>query len=197
MDGINVLYAFQYTTNISPLVGYLKNKLKKELLENGFAIGLFDTVNNKGALEELLESGKYNVLVCAEQLGEEKISSGSLKAWSQKFPDVKVILGVGKDKKGGEKLVRLINNAPFYYNAVYESDLTGEVVASLIKTGRTKEEAIVYYGLEKRLGEEKEVPIEPAVVKEADKKEERTEGGKVGREKARKEEQEVGRGRTL
>lgn len=29
------------------------------------------------------------------------------------------------------------------------------------------------------------------------KKEERTEGGKVGREKARKEEQEVGRGRTL
>lgn len=155
MDGINVLYAFQYTASNGNLVDYLKNKLKKELLESGFGIGLFDTTNNKELVEEQLETGKYNVLVCAEQLGEEKISSASLKAWSQKYPDLKVILGVGKEKKGGEKLLRLLTSAPFYYDAVYEGDLTGDVIASLIKKSRTREEAISYYGLETRIGDTK------------------------------------------
>ena len=154
MKEVNVLYAFTYKDQNTAIVSYIKKKMETELSSAGVTVLSIETVKSKDQIEEKLDTGKYNVLICKEQLGEEKISSGSLKVWGNRYPEVAVILNVSNDKKGGEKLVKFLSSTPSYYNVLYDNDLTGENVAKLLNYPRTKEEAIVYYGLENRLTEQ-------------------------------------------
>lgn len=151
MNDLRVLYAFGYVDESAGVVAFLKNKMVAELTAAGRTVGRIETVPTKPLVEERLDTEDFNLLIVREDLGPDKISSGSLKAWSQRYPNLQVILCVGDDKKGGEKLRRLVSSAPFYYNALYENDLTGSNIEKLLVASRTKEEAICYYGLEQKM----------------------------------------------
>lgn len=154
MSDLKIVYAFSYRDANAVIVNFLKNKMVTELTAAGISVARIEMARTKLQVEDLLDTGEFHLLIVKEQLGEDKISSGSIKGWSQRYPDLQVILCVGNDKKGGEKLNRLLNAAPFYYDALYENDLTGDNVAKLLKSSRSKEDAICYYGLEQRVEED-------------------------------------------
>ena len=156
MNDLRIVYAFGYVDECAMVVDFLRSKMVAELTAIGKTVSRIEIVPTKLAVEELLDTGDFNLLIVREELQDERISSGSLKSWSQKYPNLPVILYVRNEKKGGEKLKRLLNTAPFYYNVLYENDLTGSNVMKLIKTSRTREEAICYYGLEQRMEKEDE-----------------------------------------
>lgn len=163
MSDLKVLYAFSFKDANAVIVNFLKNKMMTELTAAGMPVDRIEMVRTKQQVEDLLDKEEFHLLIVKEQLGEDKISSGSIKGWSQRYPKLQVILCVGNDKKGGEKLNRLLNTAPFYYNALYENDLTGANVAKLLVCSRSKEEAACYYGLEQRVEEaeeKKQPPLE-------------------------------------
>ena len=169
MSELKVLYAFSYRNGNTVIVKYIKDKMDCEMSVAGMPAGKIDVVGTKQQIEDKLDAESYDVLIVKEQLGEDKISSGSIKGWSQRYPNLKVFLCVDNDKKGGEKLLKLLSNPPYYYNALYNNDLTGENIVKLISSPRSKEEAILYYGLEKRMEEEKakeESNAAPVVVEE-------------------------------
>lgn len=156
MKDLRIVYAFGYADEYATVVSFLKSKMLAELTAIGKTVSRLETVPTKREVEALLDSGDFNLLIVREELRDERISNGSLKSWSQKYPDLPVILYVHNDKKGGEKLKRLLNTAPFYYNVLYENDLTGSNVMKLLENPRTKEEAICYYGLEQKMEQEEE-----------------------------------------
>lgn len=156
MKDLRIVYAFGYADEYATVVSFLKSKMLAELTAIGKTVSRLETVPTKREVEVLLDSGDFNLLIVREELRDERISNGSLKSWSQKYPDLPVILYVHNDKKGGEKLKRLLNTAPFYYNVLYENDLTGSNVMKLLENPRTKEEAICYYGLEQKMEQEEE-----------------------------------------
>lgn len=156
MKDLRIVYAFGYADEYATVVSFLKSKMLAELTAIGKTVSRVETVPTKREVEALLDSGDFNLLIVREELRDERISNGSLKFWSQKYPDLPVILYVHNDKKGGEKLKRLLNTAPFYYNVLYENDLTGSNVMKLLENPRTKEEAICYYGLEQKMEQEEE-----------------------------------------
>lgn len=169
MDDLKVLYALNFKDANAVIVSFIKNKMLSEMKAAGVGVGKIEMVRTKQQIEAMLDAEQYDLLITKEQLGEDKISSGSIKGWSQRYPNLKVILSVGTDKKGGEKLLRLLTSPPFYTNALYENDLTGENVGKLIREPRTKEVAIVYYGLEKRFVAEQEEAAAELKAEDAEK----------------------------
>lgn len=125
-----------------------------------FEIGLFDFAFSRSEVNEKIKSGLYDVVICSEDLGGEKIGSGSVKLWAAEYPDVKVILLVSKEHKGKIKMSQLFQKA-VYFNALYFDDLTGANICKLIAAVRTDREAARYYGLNKELDAEK--PMEEAL----------------------------------
>ena len=161
MNDLKILYAFGFKDEHAMIVGYLKTKMVTELSAASLSVSRIEAVRTKQEIEDMMNEDDFNLLIVKEQLDEDKISSGAIKSWTQRYPELKVILCVGNDKRGGEKLNRLLRTAPFYYDALYENDLTGSNVAKLLACSRSKEEAIHYYGLEERIEaeEEKQKPI--------------------------------------
>lgn len=151
MNDLKILYAFGFKDEHAMIVGYLKTKMVTELSAAGLSVSRIEAVRTKQEVEDMMNEGDFNLLIVKEQLDEDKISSGAIKSWTQRYPNLKVILCVGNDKRGGEKLNRLLRTAPFYYNALYENDLTGSNVAKLLACSRSKDEAVHYYGLEDRV----------------------------------------------
>lgn len=175
MSDLKVLYALTYKDENTVIVNYIKKKMETEMVAARLSLAKIEMVGTKQQIEDMLDAEHFDVLIVKEQLGDDKISSGSIKGWSQRYPNLKVFLSVGNDKKGGEKLLKLLSNPPYYYNALYNNDLTGDNIAKLLASPRTKEEAICYYGLEKRMEEEKakEEASAAAVIKEEVKAEEK------------------------
>lgn len=151
MNDFRIIYAFGYATNTASVVSFLRNKMLTEFRAIGRNVSKIEIVPTKSQVEALIETGEYNLLIVREDLNDERIGNGALKSWAQRYPDLPVILYVRGEKKGGEKLKRLVSSAPFYYNVLYENDLTGENVVKILTTPRTKEEAIMYYGLAGRM----------------------------------------------
>jgi len=150
----------------------VKEMMCKELTQEGIEFGLFDLYKSLDEVTEAVKSNKYDVVICMEELSGTSVGRGSISGWYRVNPNLNVILLVNIEKKSGKKLrnlFELIN----YYNALYTNELTGANLAVLLRQPRSKENAYIYYGLDKpsaaegvvdaaSLGEQKE----PAVMKE-------------------------------
>lgn len=114
---------------------------------NKFEVAKLDVLHSIEEIDAAVKANAYDVIVISEKLGNRHIGSGSAKNWIATQPELKIMIIIGSDRKGGNKLAGLFKNG--YYNSIYQSDFkTGEIIADLITKGRTKEEAFEYYGLE-------------------------------------------------
>ena len=120
-------------------------QLKGTLKENPyFQVLHFYTVHTLEQINSYVEQRKVDVVICAEDLGyENMIGQGSIKRWKQNDERVRVVLLMFDEKRKGTKVSNFIKNG--YYDAIFLSDLSPEILIDVIVKGRTEEEANKYY----------------------------------------------------
>ncbi len=114
---------------------------------DGFKCGKNDvTFFTRAYQVENLNASDYDVFVGTEEVDGYRLGIGRLNKWRKENPDLKIILIVDDDRKMSAKLNSLFNLG--YYNILYRSDYVWGKIKELIVSGRTKEDAYIYYGLE-------------------------------------------------
>lgn len=147
MEVFNILLGAYMEQAGQDVTMHLKEIMRKELLEAGMNIGLFEIAATKESISEQIATNKFDVVICQEALSGVSIGGGTLKEWAAINPHVKVILLIDMEKKKGLKLQNLYNKNN-YYDALYAPELSGESLARLMRQSRSKEEAFIYYGLD-------------------------------------------------
>lgn len=145
MDITNICLGAFIEKDGRDMTGLLYDTMKAEFIKEDISIGMFDLFTNKDQVENAIKGNKYDIVICQENLNGESIGAGSIKRWRQLNSRVRVILIINKQKKGGRKLESLYKDAD-YYDAVYDQDISGMVLKSLVDTPRAKEKAFSYYG---------------------------------------------------
>lgn len=110
-------------------------------------IGTFGIARSREEISRGIESREYDVLICQDSIGSDNIGGGTLRGWQGTKEGLKIVLVLPPNKKGAKKLENLYMGG--YYDGLFSSELTAENLQLLITKGRTKEEAFVYYGLNK------------------------------------------------
>lgn len=148
MKTLNFLFAVKNSAGDDKLFQNLKNKLVNGINEQGICqVGHFDFVFTKENLVEKMKTKGYDIVLCSEELGIDKIGVGSLRSWMEEFPQVRVLLLINNNRKGNIKLIQLIQKLE-YTDVLYLSDLNGESISRLVEKTRTLKEAVYYYGIE-------------------------------------------------
>lgn len=119
--------------------------LKETMKENQyFQVLHFYTVHNLPQIDSYIEQRKVDVVICAEDLGDDnKIGQGSIKRWKQYDEHVKIVMILFDEKRKGTKVSNFLKAE--YYDAIFFSDLSPEMLIDIIVNGRTAEEASNYY----------------------------------------------------
>lgn len=148
MKIMNFLFAVENTAGDVRLFQNLKNKLVAEINRQEYCqVGYFDFVFTKEALIEKMKGNAYDVVLCNEALGADKIGVGSLRQWKEEFPHIRVILLIGNARKGNIKLIQLIQKLE-YTDVLYMGDTNGENICKLLEKPRSLKDAVYYYGIE-------------------------------------------------
>jgi len=124
----------------------------KRLLENSDKIRLreVDLVHSVKEIDEEVGRNKYDALIAFENVNDidQPIGQGSIKAWRELDPNLRIILIVNdKERLLSNKVRNLFRIG--VYNVCTKDDLIDEA-EHLLSTGRTEAEAIKYYGLEEK-----------------------------------------------
>lgn len=141
---VNVLIGMGATTNAQ--------LFKRSFVENlrGYdqiEVGKVDIVHVKDQIAGRIAGGKYDVLICKETIGEESVGGGSIDAWKEINPHLRILLVIGDNKFGGKKLYQLYNKG--YFDAIFVKDFSNPTVfADIVSNGRTAEQAFSYYGVQ-------------------------------------------------
>lgn len=158
MDIMNICLGAFIEKDGHDITRRLYDTMKAELLKAGMTMGRFDFYTNKAQVTEAIRGNQYDIVICQENLNGDSIGAGSVKGWKQINQRVRVILIINKNKKGGRKLESLYKDAD-YYDAVYDQDISGILLKSLIESPRLKEKAYEYYGLTGTVDEPQTAPV--------------------------------------
>ena len=104
-------------------------------------------ISYKERLDDLVarQSG-CDLLICGENFDGTRIGTGTIRRWKQAKEGLNAILVLDDSKKGSSKVMGLFELD--YFNALFMSDFKSQMIKNLVREGRTKEEAFLYYGLE-------------------------------------------------
>lgn len=104
-------------------------------------------VSYKDRLDDLVgREGECDLLICSENFDGARIGTGTLRRWKNVNNTVHTILVMDDGKKGSSKVMGLFELD--YFDALFLSDFKSKMIKSLVKEGRTKENAFHYYGLD-------------------------------------------------
>ena len=142
------MYAFPRKRSLMTEVLLCRTKMVYELHNSGVVIDKLEVVHSKSQLEQMLQEEQYDILICMDRLGNEKVGRGRIRSWRVKYPQMQVVLVIGKERKGGGKLTKFVTQEPYYYDAIYQEELSGEFVAEILRNPRSKDAAIEYYGVQ-------------------------------------------------
>lgn len=148
MKSLNFLFAIKDISGDVRFVQSLKERLVTGIDAQGYCqVGHFDFAFTKDSLVEKMKSNVYDVVLCNEELGADKIGIGSLRSWKEEFPNIRVILLVGNARKGNIKLIQLIQKLE-YTDVLYMGDMNGKSICDLLENPRSVKDAVYYYGIE-------------------------------------------------
>jgi len=123
-------------------------KLSAELSAEGIiSVGMVDIAVTRNKLTEGIQGSNYDVVICSEEIGDAKVGTGSIRNWMGQNPNVRIILVMNDEKRGGDKVKSFLTDIQ-YYDALFLSDFTTETISRLLQNSRTRAEAIDYYGIE-------------------------------------------------
>lgn len=109
-----------------------------------FKVGEISIARTRDEVTSLVETKKYQAVVCMETLNNETVGGGFIRKWLKE--NITVILFVGDEKYSQDKMFFLYDSG--YYDALFLRDFQeGREIANLIKSSRTSNEAVKYYGL--------------------------------------------------
>lgn len=109
-----------------------------------FKVGEISIARTRDEVTSLVETQKYQAVVCMETLNNETVGGGFIRKWLKE--NITVILFVGDEKYSQDKMFFLYDSG--YYDALFLRDFQdGREIANLIKSSRTSNEAVKYYGL--------------------------------------------------
>lgn len=113
------------------------------------------TAITKSDISDSVNSRDYDMIICSEDMGSEKIGIGSIREWTSKNPDIKIYVILLDDKRGAKKVQSFWKNG--YYDAIFMSDFKdAAILLQVMRKGRTAEEAAEYYGIKEFLEAEGE-----------------------------------------
>lgn len=109
-----------------------------------FQVLHFYTVHTVSQIDAYVEQRKVDVVICAEDLGNDnRIGQGSIKRWKQFDNNVRIVMILFDDKRKGNKVSNFLKNG--YYDAIFLNDLSPDMIMDVIVNGRTEETAGAYY----------------------------------------------------
>lgn len=85
-----------------------------------FSLGEVYVAYSKEEIDATLSSKKIDVLVCSDELGEDKIGTGSLKKWMATYMDLRIVLMLDDSKLYGSKFWALLGMK--YYDMMFNSE---------------------------------------------------------------------------
>jgi len=141
---INVLIG----TKDSSVSEVFAKKLSAELSAEGIVkVGMADIAVTRNKITEGIQGNRYDVVICSEEIGDAKVGTGSIRKWMGQNPNVRIILVMNDEKRGGDKVKSFLTDIQ-YYDALFLSDFTTETIGRLLQKSRTRTEAVDYYGIE-------------------------------------------------
>lgn len=102
-------------------------------------------------IDSLVQTKRYDVLICDEEIGSSTIGSGSIRSWKKMHPFLKVILLMEDNKRGGVKVRKLFEDGE--YNGLFKNDFRFPNLVPLVLDngdgtyGRSASAAAEYYGI--------------------------------------------------
>ncbi|MBO8160666.1 MAG: hypothetical protein H0Z24_03435 [Thermosipho sp. (in: Bacteria)] len=124
----------------------VENEILKEYKKSTGEEFLFDSEYYLEGIRVALDKKKYDVLILREDLeGSKQISISYLDEITDKFPNLRVILLVQNENQKTDYIKRLFSIG--IYDVLFAEDASLTNVVELIKKGRTKIEAKIYYDL--------------------------------------------------
>lgn len=140
---VNIIFAKNPGAGETELLDAIKDNFNAFGL---FKVGEISLARTRDEVSSLVETQKYQAVVCMETLNNETVGVGYIRQWMKKNDNLTVILFVGDEKYSQDKMFFLYDAG--YYNALFLRDFKeGRDIANLIKSSRTGNEAVKYYGL--------------------------------------------------
>ena len=171
--GRNILFCMNMTSRKDVFAQSFKNTLMMYQKEKGIPqdqqvqFDEIEMVSAKTDANKAIVSGQFDVVICRDKLEDGPIGIKCIEAWQEMQPNIRVILSVMDNKKGGNSMLKLFRRG--YYDAVYQNDMMDMgVILNLLLNGRNENEAFSYYGIQNNMEYQKELAEKRQLEQEQD-----------------------------
>jgi len=133
-------------------------------LGNEYTVGLVSTTYSREEFNAAIAGGEYQVGFVLEKFENDAIGQGAIKAWRRMNPSVRIILLMDNSRICTSKTMGLYEIE--YFDGLFLKDFNLSSMVKLLEVGRKKEEAFLYYQLDKYVDYKKEKKVNSNADKE-------------------------------